>query len=134
MPMNRKWWTRVWVLQEAAVAASVEFVCGRHSVQYKQLLDAVGPVDYSPEVERRLLKYRMHISYGSRQNMRNAVGMIFYQQWRRQTQLRRRDGSGVDIISCLEMSQSMEAGDDSDKVFAVLGLLSDALSMILVPD
>ena len=103
--MNRKWWTRVWVLQEAAVATSAEFVCGQHSVQYKQLLDAAGLVDYSPEVERRLLKYRIYISYGSRQNMRSAVEMIFFQQWRRrQTQLSRRDGSGMDILSRLEMS------------------------------
>lgn len=29
MPINRKSWTRVWVLQEAVVATSVEFVCGR---------------------------------------------------------------------------------------------------------
>ena len=133
MPMNRKWWTRVWVLQEAAAATSVEFVCGRHSVQYKQLLGAVRLVDYSPEVERGLLKYRMQISYGSHQNMRNALEMIFYRQWRRQTQLSRRD-AGMDVFSCLEMSQSMEAGDDRDKVFAMLGLSSDALSMILVPD
>ena len=29
MPINRKSWTRVWVLQEAVVATSVKFVCGR---------------------------------------------------------------------------------------------------------
>lgn len=40
----------------------------------------------------------------------------------------------MDTLSCPEMSQSMDAEDDRGEVFAVLGLSSDALSMILMPD
>jgi hypothetical protein len=39
--VNRDWWTRVWVVQEISLAASVTFACGAQRITYERLRNAL---------------------------------------------------------------------------------------------
>ncbi|KAM7212498.1 Heterokaryon incompatibility protein (HET) domain containing protein [Rhypophila decipiens] len=105
-----RWFHRLWVLQEVAVAKSVLVVYGEHQMSWVDL------VEHS-KLFLRLIATR---------NLRLALPPIV-SYGLRQTRLPRLTGvlQKSDLLSLLQVSRNCSCKDPRDKVYAIMGLLKD---------
>jgi hypothetical protein len=113
--LNRSWWTRVWIVQEVAMAADpgvARIMCGKHKLSWIHMTRAAlhlrdiadfhtdADIDVDPLLELTLtLEHARH--------RQNDVSVL----------------DGPTLLELLVQNRDRQASDPRDKVFALLGLL-----------
>ncbi|CAI0649676.1 unnamed protein product [Colletotrichum noveboracense] len=117
---KRRYFSRVWVLQEVALARRAILICGKHSIPWSsmeiQRLDRIGLLEYS-----KVAGYHPTLSGLDRlPPVLDFRAPAF------------RDPS--ELLQLLETTRGSRASDPRDKIFALLGLLTCPESEGLVAD
>lgn len=111
---ERRYWRRIWVVQEIMAAERIEVICGQKSVEWRcmdqvikklQLVAANGRIEHHPYAAAVLESY---------------AGQMFEHKamWENLPAAFRK----VPLERLLEMFQNLECSDIRDKVYALLGL------------
>lgn len=104
--LRRRWFTRVWVLQEIQVATAAVAICGEKEVDW----EAFRQLSY---IEKYARIEDKHVSYTARSLLRPKS--LFYHSWR--------PPYAVRLLRLLESTRDFDATDPRDKLFAILPLL-----------
>lgn len=122
--LQRPWFCRVWVTQEAVSAAQATLICGRHQMPFDDLITALShlarhPMEtaFNPEL------------YGGANN----DGYVLLMEMGLQ-RLYLRDGYVPEMNYLLTRTRRCGATDPRDKVFAIIGISKDAEDSRLKPD
>lgn len=102
--LGRPWFRRIWVIQEVACARSVVFMCGGHHISTRTFFDLAYLLGVLAKNQARAI---LDVLPGWR-----AKG-----SWWNQNR---------DLRTLLAKFQNCEATDERDKVYALLGISSDA--------
>lgn len=122
---ERPWFSRVWVVQEVALASKVFVYCGGWRLRWDDVFEALRILiqerpgfleDQNPKPGRRARA----ASY--------ALGIL------RQTYSNPYVHHGYDLLQLLELCSYAESTEPRDKLFALLSLASDAGDPMLDPD
>lgn len=110
---TRAWFTRVWIVQEAVVSAQIELGCGQ-----EQILKSGWPLDW---LSLFIMALRLETSQLPRAvKLKSSLKAIRLSRGYINTNTRANLGELLrDVRSC-------KASDPRDKVFAILGIVSDA--------
>ncbi|KAI0113125.1 HET-domain-containing protein [Daldinia grandis] len=104
---KRRYFSRIWVIQEIIMARKVTLYCGAKSISWASFGDLKVPYRYTLNVPW-LLEY----GQGNKNRMSELDG----------------------LLQLLDATSSCQASDPRDNVFAVLGLLRDSIFEGLAPD
>jgi hypothetical protein len=117
--LERPYWSRVWIIQELALAKHTTIHCGGRQMSWAQFLSAVRSQERDAQQSAsRSLKHPAFV---------NAKNLIKFQQ----------DSSKVKpvrFIEALERSSESKSTDPRDKAFALLQLVYDGALYIPVPN
>ncbi|KAJ9650752.1 hypothetical protein H2198_009945 [Neophaeococcomyces mojaviensis] len=127
-----EWWNRVWVLQELAVAKKAEFICGKNRLSLEHFVAALRLLTSYLQVQmervqagsQEQIKKTENLSYIVHRKL-SRIYFFFYlrMEWERKGLWL------VDLLTrtcgILKSEQNMKATDPSDRVYAILGLLSE---------
>ncbi|KAH8891716.1 HET-domain-containing protein, partial [Thozetella sp. PMI_491] len=114
--LERPWFRRVWIIQEAASARSATVLCGWHSVPARTFarLPSLMGLSKGPDVTHYQPVLDMMLARNhSRSDARSTTSSI---------------------ATLLKEFRASEATDPRDKVYALLGIASDARDSSLRPD
>lgn len=108
---SRKWWTRMWVVQEICVSQHALFICGSATIDSKSLFQACTFINQSA------VSVTTGVSTGSSSYL-SALHK------------RRASGGTSDLLRLLIDTRSFAVSNHRDKIYALLGLCSarEALS------
>lgn len=112
--LQRPWFHRIWIIQEVATAASVQIICGDRETEWGIVAAVV--VDLQRNGLGRLLRVARECS-----PPRDYQSIQCVYSFRRHIRL----GSPLTLEAALHKSRIFEATDARDKVFALLGVVSD---------
>lgn len=120
--MERRWWGRIWVVQEVALARTAEVWCGGEKEGWELVSRVVGYVvqhEFRGFTVRREEVEGFTGSGGGWQMVGNLEGA------------RVRIGRGVvmGFSVVLRSLYALQAGDARDKIYGVLGIVDDAAEM-----
>jgi hypothetical protein len=108
--LNRPWFQRVWIIQEAAVPTEVELLCGSHSIPWDQFVKVMLFIGSFG------LEYIFTNLGGSRSTWSLVVAVRAMIQ----------GGEDIPLLDLLWLSKESLATDPRDRIFALCGLSSDA--------
>jgi len=121
--VDRPWWSRVWVVQEVALATDVLLVCGSQEMDWTTFCLAIE-TGLSHEVWEVMLFGIMDTDCFKK-----------YKSMRTITRAIPADTPGDRLLELLIHLREHEATDERDKVFSVLGLLDTSLEELgVLPD
>ncbi|KAK5655801.1 hypothetical protein OQA88_5339 [Cercophora sp. LCS_1] len=106
--LRRRWFYRVWVLQEVAVAKSVVVVYGDRRMSWEDMMKHCALFSELVKSRRIPCAYPPLLSYGMRNASRNKLGYI---------------QENLDLLEALQISRNCSCKDPRDKVYALTGLL-----------
>ncbi|GLA76942.1 hypothetical protein AtubIFM55763_008820 [Aspergillus tubingensis] len=119
--LRRPWWTRAWVLQEAAVSAELLVACGTHEIAWSPLCwlaDIVFTGTYSSNFLGRI-------------STRGLEEVLKIQRMREAT----KEGHIITLTQLVAWNRRQRSTDPRDKIFSLLGLAIDYLpGCIIRPD
>jgi hypothetical protein len=123
--VGRRWWTRVWVVQEVFVARSATLVCSKKYTSYQDFFDwyklLIG--DLSPE--SRIIR-----GYLGR-----SLDHLNAQAFARATNSTTRQADHLHyLFRVLCLVRSLHASNPRDKIFGILGLSDNFKSILPTPD
>jgi hypothetical protein len=111
--LARKWWSRVWTLQEFVLPAEAKFYCGEHSISRGKFKSAM---------------YNIHLcstgtgDYVNDLIPRHAFDAAFNRRRIHQWYLR---SSGMSLVAIMAYLGNQSATDARDMLYSVLGLITD---------
>jgi Heterokaryon incompatibility protein (HET) len=114
---SQAYWSRVWVIQEVAVAAKVKVLCGNYEVPWDDVAAVLAKWKTNPEsvpIGKRAYLKAMHLA-----------------EFRDNFQIKRKL---ISLLDALRWSYQTEATDPRDKIFALLGLCHDGTTYVPVPN
>jgi len=117
---QRKYWTRVWIVQEIIYAKCILVLCGSKSLSWGEF----GNVFQSLESIKLIGWFHRH-SYGA-EVLASPAAVIFQQKSKWEEDLMRKE-KGLPFSILLELYNSLESTRLVDKVYGLLGLSSDKL-------
>ena len=123
---ERSWWTRTWALQEFVLGKNVDFVCGQRTMAAEKLEKALGQVYYYGLSLSKLLRDRHAISLHT-ETLRNIMTLISCRRWRR-------DGKSLPWLPVLNIVNWTSCADSRDKVYGILGIVTDPGIAKISPD
>jgi hypothetical protein len=126
--LNRRWFTRIWVVQEVAVAINPVFICGDRAVAWDDLV-SVSYLIY----KHSLLRYLKNDPDSLQSTISATKGLLSLAKMDlvRHTQ---QQGRQKTLQETLIQLHGFNATDPCDKIFALLGLAADTGEAILDPD
>ncbi|XDG08778.1 hypothetical protein ABKA04_008393 [Annulohypoxylon sp. FPYF3050] len=113
--IKRLWFTRVWVVQELALATKATVFCGNSSISWTDLMNAITAQD--------------HLNLWLADHERNAYVFILERarhEWK--------EGVRRSLLSILFRYRILDATDPRDKIFGLNALIRNELSEALRPD
>ena len=114
---QRPWFTRAWVVQEAAISSRVIVTCGRQTIPWKILSRVVSSL-YRRGIIPTFHQY-IHNDYGfHRVDVISSIQAI----------------SNYSLIDLLNSNRFCDATDPRDKVFAMIGIARDGKTCGIMPD
>jgi hypothetical protein len=119
--VHRRWWGRVWVVQEVAVAKKALLICAEKTASYYEFHHWQNLVFGDKTAEA----YQIWALFDRADDQKSLI------------QLTRQDPNLYDqffIISVLRWVGMLEASDPRDKIFGMLGLLGSLKSVLPSPD
>ena len=155
--VKRSWWTRIWVVQEAALAAVATFVCSGQTVDYLHFYEwyLVLQLDFSREAALLWgllgsFQDHMHSVYSAKragnplQYLKNVYGadlLTSSADFLKTTYREELAGNPTEatqylksIYRILGRSRRLRATDPRDHIFGILGLSEMFISRIPAPD
>lgn len=115
--MDRRWWTRAWVLQESVLGRQLEFACGKMLAQGDDILGGFGATDHFRDKLYSILSDNHSIALNVHSG--NVIDGM------RRMRAARLKGTVYSMQACHFRSMSAQATDPRDYVYAKLGLASD---------
>ena len=116
---RRPWWFRVWVMQEALLAREAVMHCGSQQISFKDLMDL-----YEIWIDLKSISFALY--EGFRLTFVALFIRLFPFQWlRRRQRLKPSLGSERMVLQVLSYGRLLQATDTRDKIYGLLGLLSD---------
>jgi hypothetical protein len=114
--IQRRWWSRLWVVQEVALAKSATLICSNRAVKYDNLLEWQGILckDPTPEGLVVLNSFCRTLSH------LQAVGHAKIKQSK--------------PLTVLSWARELTASDPRDIIFGLLGLSDNFKSLLPLPD
>ena len=112
-----RWWKRVWVVQEVALAKSALLVCGDQTADY---------ADFKTLFELDIFNSTVQSYWGNAQNQLVIVA--------RASMLRQESNWLEALLSVLEESRQLGATDPRDHLYGILGLFDKYSAMLPSPD
>jgi hypothetical protein len=123
--MERRWWSRIWVIQEVAMAANDPLLyCGFSSVSWTLLLSAL--IQHGPNSVQALLS---ESPQKADQILNNLTSWSTFSMIR---DIRRRAGNHPSYF--LQASFGHQATEPRDMIFALYGFFDSTHRSILIPD
>ncbi len=110
---ERAWFRRLWVVQEAALAAVATMMCGGQTVPWKDMVNVC------------------RCQVGSHDPEHEAHSSMLAIETQRERHYRGLDSPVIDILL---LCSDFNCTDPRDKIFGLLGLTTDARDPILAPD
>jgi hypothetical protein len=101
--MDRLWFTRVWVVQELALAAEAVVFCGNSSIEWTDLMNAITAQD--------------HLNLHLANHDRNAYAFILEKARKEWS-----SGAKGNLLSILFRYRILDATDPRDKIFGLSAL------------
>jgi hypothetical protein len=125
---TRPWWQRIWILQEAALAKTLHFLCGSATFSFEELYRSVVPI-FLMSVEDAELLYRPWVTETAVVKCLGVTNLRTdyiddYGDKDDHTMLQR----------LLSTYSSAQATDPRDKVYGILGIQSDFKPGEIQPD
>ena len=117
------WWTRMWVLQEVALAKSVTFVCGDESIGFEHVYNAVVQI-YVSMVEDPVLAIETLGLSTKEEATITRVGHVVNTRALFEHDYADRYKS-TRLQALLRTTERAKATDPHDKIYGLLGLISD---------
>ena len=114
---ERPWFTRAWVVQEAAISSRVVVTCGRQTIPWKILSRVVSSL-YRRGIISTFQQYIPNDFGFHRVDVISSIQAI----------------STFSLIDLLHANRSCKATDPRDKVFAMIGIAKDEKTCGVVPD
>ncbi|KAM7192089.1 Heterokaryon incompatibility protein (HET) domain containing protein [Rhypophila sp. PSN 637] len=122
--LTRKWWERVWTLQEYLVSKQGSFFCGNKRTSFNQMTYAINSVWHWHQ--RRDSKI---ISREGYEKAWNRLRLVFWQDY--VSRARRH----LPLVALLTYTSTSSVTDPRDRLYSLLGLISPTeLDMIGRPD
>jgi Heterokaryon incompatibility protein (HET) len=120
---ERTWWTRTWVIQETVAAKSLSFLCGSHSLGWGEMGEAIELISrsWSYLAPMLLQQKQLMFNYQSLNGIRSHYHL-------------RATRDRPCLLYLLHLTNSLQASDNRDKIFAIQGLASDSESLAFTPD
>lgn len=116
---RRAWFSRIWVVQELAVARSAVVYCGRQSLPWSYFSNSAPCVHKA--VTWNYFNSKLRFEYNRFRGMDSCRDSL-------------QQGIQPPLLDCLSMARSNFSMDPRDKVFGILGLASDAKVLLPNPD
>ena len=129
--LQRSWWQRCWVVQEALLARHAYFVCGPDIIDWKQSTQALNLIMKGVQETRvswtstSFIGQALIVAESYISSHFNAFVMSAIAAQKK-----------VSLTTLLDVSRRLQASDPRDKIYSVLGLLDDDLleGYGIVPD
>lgn len=133
--INRPWWTRIWVIQEACVATTLVFVCGVKRLQGKHCFLALEALaGYWQKIEKSTLRGPHIATPYERELMKLYTTQLVI--WRRLGKYNfLEEESRPSLFDLLQWCTSqpglarMHATDPRDRIFSLLGIAHETLDI-----
>jgi hypothetical protein len=120
---SRRWWGRIWVVQEVAYAKSAILICGEQTANYSDFFDSYEAMrKYLDIPEIKVIWDKMD---ASREHLRTV------RLSRRLFELNKELFINYLI---LQRARHLQASDPRDKIFAIIGLVEGFTAMLPLPD
>lgn len=124
MLLGRSWFERIWIVQELVLPSNVFIVCGKSEINWDHFFEALIICENGLDPEDRSNSQKFRI-------LRHAGPAYALGQTRRRFKV---DGRKYNLLELLELFAYTKATRKRDKLFALLGLASDAGEMAFNPD
>ena len=111
--MQRKWWTRVWVIQEALKLRRVTVVCGDKEVDMTYFV--------------QLVKEKLELKFDSEPPFIKILSNWYFHKQQAGTR-------GISLMDLTLRTQSFQATVRRDRVYALLGLATPEARSWIIPD
>ena len=129
------WWRRLWVLQEVAVASTVDLYWGRQTMNFRQMVSAIDLLLIEIRTQTRSLiplfdweDFEQFSNYVLRQSLGSArYVQIFYKELRAIAETLSIRELCFKFIELLAATRPRNATDPRDKIYGLLGLLPTTL-------
>lgn len=123
--LDRPWWRRVWIIQEAVLARQVKLICGTETIEWDDL-DKIPQGGTLSKNKITAFGYRIDPLFSWPDASYQAISRL------RSTKLSQ--GNRASIYDLLYDFRSSECTDPRDRIYAFLGLAGDIDGADLVPN
>lgn len=120
--MKRRWWTRVWVVQEVVVARSATLVCSKLSTSYNNLFDWYRLLNHDHNLKATIL-------WSELSHALTHLRSVF-----RARRVYTADENSAKFMEVLRRVRYLNASDPRDSIFGVLGLSKNFKSLLPTSD
>ncbi len=134
---KRRWWTRVWTLQEMALATDIIVRCGEQQVTWRQMAWMLGLCDHQRDDLASSLRsigaevnFNLIVQAHRRGNLRNG----FHPRENTNFLNMLHNSGHLDLVQILYVTRNAACTDARDKVYGILGLAVDGESVVREPD
>jgi hypothetical protein len=124
----RPWFTRLWVVQEVALARSAVFVCGEYEAELDEVMtfaNHLGGIHF-PILNDMVCTHNIRVP-----NTDHALASLPTMQAFRQAL---RNGQNITLLSLLMIARAKHATEPVDKIYGMLGLMSKSVRDKIVVD
>lgn len=121
--LKRDWFRRIWIVQELVLPSHVVIVCGRSQISWDQFFDALTTCQDFLNRGKSDSKNAQRLIYAGPAYALGQTRHRFHQVDRRHS-----------LLDLLSLFRHAQATDERDKLFALLGLASDAAETAFNPD
>jgi len=122
--VNRRWWSRVWVIQEVVVARSATLICSKQSTKYSNFFDWYQLIESEFTPEAISVWNNLDIAYNHFKSVSVWYAQRAYQGPEKPTA----------FLSVLRRVRRLTASNPRDKIFGVLGLSDQFKILVAIPD
>ncbi|MCJ1391346.1 hypothetical protein MMC18_004209 [Xylographa bjoerkii] len=122
--LKRKWWTRMWIVQEMVVSRNVDLACGDQLITWDEAAYSIYCV---------ILGYRSILSMLASENIDLSAASINCFNFIREVKERWLLGRPLSLETCLDQTVAFRTSDDRDSIYAILALASDASTLVPCP-
>lgn len=129
---SRPWFTRLWTLQEIALAQKAVVMCGKHTIDWDYMVLGLGCIAYKQVDNPYVLTEReLNARIGAYRRLRLAVQLKrgnAVEYWDSNEEIE------LTLLDLLNISRQKEATERMDKVYAILGVCSALGFIVPEPD
>jgi Heterokaryon incompatibility protein (HET) len=123
----RSYWSRVWIIQEIAMAREIAICCGQDTIPWEFLSKALSAVEYMLKMKHKIRASKWGVSKNNWATILSGICDTHPLQLDRQRALRLASHSDAfDIDVLLGISHRSSCSDLRDKLYGLLGLIQDS--------